>query len=84
MWYMYELINEPVEMFVAFRRDRVAPWIMKWSGKNYDIKQVNLIHATREAGKKIFYFSVSDLVNYFKLRFDTEALEWRLVEIYAD
>lgn len=80
---MYDLVNEPVEMFVAFKHNRVAPWIMKWNGKNYDIKQVNLIHVVREGGKKIFYFSVSDLLNYFKLRFDTDTLEWHLVEIYT-
>lgn len=81
---MYDLVNEPVEIFVAFYHKRVAPCVMKWNGKKYDIKQVNLVHAAREGSKKIFYFSVSDMLNYFKLRFDPESLEWRLVEIYTD
>lgn len=81
---MYDLVNEPVEVLVAFRKNRVMPWAMKWNGKKYDIKQVNLVHVTREGNKKIFYFSVSDLLNYFKLRFDAELLEWQLIEIYTD
>jgi hypothetical protein len=81
---MYDLVNEPVDVLVAFRENRAVPWIMKWHGRKYTIKRVNLIHATREGTKKIFYFSVSDLLNYFKLKFDTETLEWRLVEIYTD
>jgi len=81
---MYDLVNEPVDMLVSFRDNRVQPWIMKWNGKKYDIKQINLVHATREGNKKIFYFSVSDMINYFKIRFDTDSLEWRLVEIYTD
>lgn len=81
---MYDLVNEPVDVLVAFRNNRVMPWLMKWNGKKYNIKQVNLIHSVREGSKRIFYFSVSDLLNYFKLKFDTETLEWRLVEIYTD
>ena len=81
---MYDLVNEPVDILVAFRNNRVVPWIMKWHGRKYTIKQVNLIHATHEGNKKIFYFSVSDLLNYFKLKFDTETLEWQLVEIYTN
>ena len=81
---MYDLVDEPVEVFVAFRKNRVLPWLMEWNGKKYDIKQVNLIHSVREGSKRIFYFSVSDLLNYFKLRFDTETLEWRLIEIFTD
>ncbi|MDD4995384.1 MAG: hypothetical protein PHW53_02910 [Patescibacteria group bacterium] len=81
---MYDLVDEPVDVLVAFRNNRAMPWLMKWNGKKYDIKQVNLIHSVREGSKKIFYFSVSDPLNYFKLKFDTETLEWRLVEIYTD
>jgi len=81
---MYETINEPVEVNVSFLHHRTTPKRMKWQERYYDIKKVNLVHATREGTKKIFYFSVSDLLNYFKLKFDTETLEWRLVEIYTD
>lgn len=57
---------------------------MRWQEKNYDIKHVNLIHTGREGTKRIFYFSVSDDANAFKLKLDPDVLEWRLVELYTD
>lgn len=81
---MYELINEPIDVLVNFAGKRVAPQVFKWNGREYKIKQVNLIHHAREGTKRIFYFSVSDLTNYFKLRFDPEFMEWELVELYTD
>ena len=81
---MLELINEPVDVVVSFAQNRVAPRRMRWNRRDYDIKTINLVHTAHEGAKKIFYFSVSDLTNYFKLRLDTENLEWRLVELYSD
>lgn len=81
---MYEMINEPIDVIVTFVGKRVAPRILKWNGQEYRVKQVNLVHHANEGNKRVFYFSVSDLTNYFKLRFDPEFLEWRLVELYTD
>ena len=81
---MHEFSNDPVEVIVAFKKNKVQPLLMKWNGKDYKIERVNLIHAQREGLKRIFYFSVSDLSNYFKLRLDSETLEWRLVELSTE
>ncbi len=81
---MYELINDPIDVIVNFTGKRVAPKVFKWNDKEYQIKQVNLVHHSQEGSKRIFYFSVSDLTNYFKLRFDPVLLEWHIVELYTD
>lgn len=78
------MINDPVDMVVAFEANRVVPRAMRWNRRVYTIKNVNLVHSTHEGNKRVFYFSVSDLTNYFKLKLDPEMLEWRLVEMYAD
>jgi hypothetical protein len=57
---------------------------MRWNDQNYDIRQVNLVHTAREGLKRVFYFSVSDKTNAFKLKLDPDLLEWRLVELYTD
>lgn len=80
----HEFVNEPVDMLVTFRENRVIPKRMMWNAREYDIKSVNLVHTAREGTKRVFYFSVSDLTNYFKLKLDPEFLEWRLVETYTD
>jgi hypothetical protein len=81
---MHELLNDPVDVIVSFKDNRVLPKTMCWNQRNYDIKTVNLVHTAQEGKKKVFYFSVSDLSNYFKLKLDPECLEWRLVELYTD
>ena len=81
---MHELINDPIDVTVSFSQNGIIPKQFNWNQKTYDVKTVNLVHSVREGTKKIFYFSVSDLTNYFKLRLDAEFLEWQLVELYTD
>lgn len=81
---MHEYLNDPVEVTVDFFGRRVRPREVSWGNRRYPLTRVNLVHGAREGAKRIFYFSVSDSANFMKLRFDTETLEWRLVEVYAD
>jgi ribosomal protein L24E len=71
-------------VLVAFHENRVVPKRMRWNSREYEIRSVNLVHTAREGAKRVFYFSVSDLTNYFKLKLDPEFLEWQLVETYTD
>ena len=48
------------------------------------MKKVNLVHSTNEGEKRIYFFSVSDDTSFMKLRLDTGALEWRIVEFYSE
>ncbi len=77
-------MNDPIEVTVDFFGHRIRPREVRWSNRRYPLQCVNLVHGALEGAKRIFYFSVSDKTNFMKLRFDTETLEWRLVEIYTD
>ncbi len=81
---MHEVLNDPIDVMASFKDNRVIPHAIRWNQKDYKIETVNLVHSAREGQKRVFYFSVSDLSNYFKLKLDSESLEWRLVELYAD
>ncbi len=81
---MHEMLNDPIDVTVTFKDNRVLPRAMRWNERDYKIDNVNLVHTAREGHKRIFYFSVSDAANYFKLKLDPEFLEWRLVELYTD
>ena len=81
---MHELLHDPIDVVVSFADHRVLPRRMRWNQREYKIDRVNLVHTTREGQKRVFYFSVSDQTNYFKLRLDPEELEWHLVELYSD
>ena len=81
---MYETINEPINVLVAFGQDQVRPLSFEWRNKEYQIDKVNLVHYKRVGNDKLYYFSVSDNVNYFKLSFNTKDFNWRLEELYSD
>ncbi len=80
---MYETINEPVKVLVSFFKNRVRPLAFEWHGRRYPVKQVNLIHSARKGEARVYFFSVSDDTNYFRLAFDTKTLEWELQEMYS-
>lgn len=81
---MHEILNDPIDVTVDFIGNRVRPRAVRWGKRTYPMQTVNLVHGAREGTKRIFYFSVSDASHFMKLRFDTESMQWRLVEIYTD
>ncbi|MCX6796498.1 MAG: hypothetical protein NTW06_03295 [Candidatus Falkowbacteria bacterium] len=81
---MLEKVNEPIEVLVNFNRQRIRPTFFKWRGKTYRLEKLNLVHKTRDGNDKIYYFSVSDQANYFRLAFYTRDLSWKIEEIYCE
>lgn len=81
---MHEHLNDPIDVMVAFKDNRILPKAMRWNQRDYKINTVNLVHTAREGSNRVFFFSVSDANNYFKLKLDPTTLEWRLVELYTD
>jgi hypothetical protein len=80
----HELLHDPVDVRVEFSGHRVRPTCVRWGTRDYPMERVNLVHSTKEGEARIFYFSVSDNTTFMKLRFDTQTLEWRLVELYTE
>jgi len=81
---MYEKINEPIEVLVKFNQKKVEPTFFKWRAKTYRIEKINLVHKERQGNDKIYYFSVSDNANFFRLAFFTGDLTWKLEELYYE
>jgi len=81
---MHEKIDEPVEVLVKFDQVKVEPTFFKWRGKTYRIEKINLVHKERQGNDKVYYFSVSDNANFFRLAFFTADLSWRLEELYYE
>ena len=91
---MFNEINEPIQViakFVHLRQgsggqvgNKTIPVKFLWNGKEILIRKVNLTYSRREGRSKFYFFAVSDDVNYFKLQFNSENLQWTLLESYAD
>jgi len=81
---MYEKINESIEVLVKFSGEKVMPTFFKWSPKTYKIEKLNLVHKKREGDNDIYYFSVSDEINFFRLAFSTRDMKWVLEELFYE
>lgn len=81
---MYEKIQEPIEVLAGFKEGSLRPYLFRWQGREYRIKEVNFMHSAREGKSILFYFSVSNDNNYFKLCFNSQDLNWKLEEMYTE
>lgn len=80
---MSEIINESVSvaLWSNHTTNKILPYSLYWHGRRYQIKTVGLHHMVRE-GRVLFHiFSLTDGTTFFKLKFDTESLGWKLLEV---
>lgn len=81
---MLEKLDEQIDVLVKFGHKNILPVFFKWRGKTYRIEKLNLVHKERDGDDKIYYFSVSDKTNYFRLAFFTRDLSWRIQELFFE
>ena len=67
---------EPIEVIATFTKNGIFPHIIKWGQSRYKISKVNLVHTIKEGVVRIYFFSVSDGANFWKLGFNTDSLKW--------
>lgn len=80
---MAEDINESVSVTLWSNHvtKKILPYSLYWRGCRYQITTVGFHHTVREGRTLIHIFSVTDGTTFFKLRFDTETLGWKLLEV---
>lgn len=80
---MSTFINESVSVDLLSNHltGKVYPWIISWRGRKYRINKVGLHHMIREGRTLLHIFSVTDGTVFFKLVFNTERLQWQLLEV---
>lgn len=80
---MAETIDEfvSVDFLSNHKSGKAYPWIICWRENRYMITKVGFHHTLREGRTLCHIFSVTDGNTFFKLRFDTETLGWKLLEV---
>ena len=81
---MLETINEPIDVACRFIGNKLVPIQFFWHDREILVKKVNLTYSRFEGRVKFYFFAVSDNANYFKLQFNTDNLQWTLLESYTD
>ena len=75
--------EDSLQVIASFGKNGVFPRIIKWGSRRYKILQVNLIHSLTEGSVRIYFFSVSDEANAFKLGFNSSSLKWWIEDHYS-
>lgn len=80
---MQEIINQKIDVITIYKAfgSKVAPYKLRWNGKEYLIKKIGYHH--REKQGKVMYhvFSVASDNLDFRLRHDPNTLSWTLEEV---
>lgn len=80
---MIEYINEKVSVVSSYNHEqnRFIPYKIRWRLREYFIKKLAYYHKIHEGRNLIHIFHVTDGNLDFRLRLDSENLDWTLEEI---
>ncbi len=80
---MLEKIHEKIDVITIYRQHegKVAPYKIRWNGRDYLITKVGYHHKVRE-GRTVFHvFHVCSDTLAFRLKHDPDTLHWILEEV---
>ncbi len=77
-------ILEPINVWVFFKGSSIEPWCFFWKSRKIKIDKVNLVHTSKEGSNIFYHFSVSSGGNFYRLKFDTQKLNWVLEAVDED
>lgn len=80
---MSETIEESVSVDLLSNHltGQAYPWMIHWRGVRYHITKVGFHHTIRDGRTLLHVFSVTDGTTFFNLRFNTDTLGWKLLEV---
>lgn len=80
---MVQQINEKVDILALSRKGKgiIVPIRMQWKNKTYTIKKIGLTHPVREGRVLYHIFECTDENTFFRLKHNTENLQWVLESI---
>ncbi len=80
---MIEQVNDKIDVLSLSRKGQgiVVPLRFSWKNKIYNIKKLGLTHPIREGRVLYHIFEGTDGNTFFRLKYDTENLQWLLESI---
>lgn len=77
-------INEKIKVVTLFDPySRInKPLLLKWNSRTYKITKLGFHHKYKQGRTLMHVFSVTDGSTFFRIRFDTDTLDWVLEETY--
>lgn len=77
-------IDEMVRVAAAFDKRRVKPMWFRWRNRYYKVKSVNYTWSSNHGSAQLHHYSVTDGLNTYELKFNSNTLEWMLGEVSGE
>ena len=82
---MKNLINEQVRVGVVFGKEqKIKPVWFKWQGRKHRINSVTYRWKSRLGSAVVYHFSVTDGVDLYELRYNTQSCIWQLAGVETE
>ena len=80
---MIQTINEKVAVLTVYTPGAgpLTPYKLRWHGRVYRVTKIGFHHKVREGGTLFHVFSVACPALAFRLKLNTETLQWLLEEV---
>lgn len=77
---MYDPVHEKIKVDAIFENGKVSVTRFKWKNKVYKVDQVTLVTKAYRGRDAVWLVYVTTLTAAYKLRFDTDTLNWWMEE----
>jgi len=82
---MYQDMDEPIEVLVFFRKNRMEPKRFRWKDRVYKVSEVTGDWNTDIGTYRVRHFAVVDeSSNFFQLSYDERKTSWVISKIWVE
>jgi hypothetical protein len=81
---MYQKINDNISVLGVYSSQVFIPKKFKWNDKVYPIKDITLLNNIRDGSIKKRLYSVLSGVNLYRIEFNRESENWKILEVWCE
>lgn len=81
---MYEEINEDIAVIGVYQKYHFLPKKFKWQHHVFPIDEVTLSNDIKDGAIKKRLYSVVSSGNVYRLEFNRELEQWKILEVWVD
>ncbi|MBT3249326.1 MAG: hypothetical protein HN846_04620 [Candidatus Pacebacteria bacterium] len=81
---MYEEINEDISVIGIYKKHHFSPKKFKWNNRVFPVDEVTLSNDVRDGMIKKRLYSVVASGNLYRLEFNRESEQWKILEVWVD
>jgi hypothetical protein len=81
---MYEEIDEDISVIGIYQKYRFFPKKFKWQSRVFSVDEITLSNDVRDGAIKKRLYSVVSGGNVYRLEFNRESEQWKILEVWVD